>query len=228
VVQSALFPHLHQGSIVNPPPAKRRKITETRETPADDDLEMDSTDEPLRGVVLESSKETYLVTRSKHEGKERYTLSVFEPPSSDVSQPCSSTPSIRPADPPSKIQDSPTSPIPEPSEERKTPTDDLLLNGSATDPPDSETPPDAPPKAKETDASSKPSSAFSPSASPKPSVRVLRSRLSEDDFSFENDTIVISTGSRRLEDDGDMVVDDDEQHDALKMRVLRWRWHSGP
>ena len=229
VVQCALFPHLHPGSIVYP--AKRRKIAVARETQAEGDVEMDSADEPQRGVVLESSKEAFLVTQCVHEGKPQYTLSVFGPSSPIASQPCSSTLSIPPADAASKTQDIliPKTSVPEPSEERKTTIDDPPpLSGTTNDPPDSGTSQDAASKGKETDAPSKPPSISCPPASPKPTVRVLRSNLSDGDFTFENDVIVV-TGSQHHMDDGKMVVDQGkDEGDALKMRVLRWRWYLAP
>ncbi|KAF8555648.1 hypothetical protein OG21DRAFT_1460672 [Imleria badia] len=229
VVQSALFPHHHQGSIVSPPPAKRRKISAARETQADGDVEMDSADEVRRGVVLESSKETFLVMRSVHEGKEQYTLSVFGPPSPNASQPCSLTASTPPADAASKTQDTPTSPLPEPEEECKTPTDEPPLSGATTDPPDSATSEGSGAKSKETDASSKPPSILSPrTASPKPTLRVVRADLADDDFNFDNDVITICKSSEHHVDDRNMAVDRDGDGDALKMRVLRWRWYVEP
>ncbi|KAF8448886.1 hypothetical protein L210DRAFT_3756721 [Boletus edulis BED1] len=222
VMQSVLFPHLHQGSIVSPPP-KRRKIAVTRETQADGDVEMDSADELRRGVVLESSKETYLITSSVHEGKERYTLSVL---CANASQSCSSMPSTLLADAASKTQDKPTSSLPEPSEERKTAsTDDQPPNGNTTDPPESSTPRDATSKEKGTSASKPPSTCLLGTSS-KPTVRFLRLDLSEDDFCFEKDIIVIK-GSLHPVDDEKMVVDSDGG-DAIKIRVLRWRWYVEP
>ena len=212
VVQCALFPHLHQESIVNPPPSKRRKLDVGRETQVNGDAEVDSADELRRGIVLESSKETFLVTQSVHEGKTRYTLSVLGPPSPNVPRPRPSTSLMPPADTASKTQDTdtPRTSLPEPSEERKTTTDDPPLSGVRFDPPDSG------PKEKETNPSKPPSS----HASPKPTIRVLRSNLVDGDFSFEKDVIVVKG------DDGKMVIDGDGKGDALEMRVLRWRWYS--
>ncbi|KAI9464701.1 hypothetical protein HD554DRAFT_2121066 [Boletus coccyginus] len=192
VVQCALFPHLFQESIVDPPPSKRRKMDVGRETQAEGDAEVDSADELQQGIVLESSKETFLVTRSVHEGKTRYTLSVLDPPSPNAPRPCSSTTSL-----------------PEPSEERKTTTDDPPLSGVRFDPPDPGPSQNKTSKEKETGGSKPPSSR----ASPKPTVRVLRSNLVDGDFGFEKDVIVVKDG--------------DGKGDALEMRVLRWRWYSG-
>ncbi|KAH0836780.1 hypothetical protein J3R83DRAFT_8530 [Lanmaoa asiatica] len=224
VVQCALFPHLHQGSIVNPPPSKRRKIAVARESQADGDVEMDSADDPGRGIVLESSKETYLITWSVYEGKARYTLSVFRPRERLVDSPFPNTsqPSIPPADT-SRSQDIPQTSLSElPCEERKTSTDDPPpLSGTTTDPPESGTSEDSKSKDKETDAPSKPLS-----ASPNHTVRVLRPNISDGDFSFENDTITVK-GAQHHMADGKMVVDGDRdgEGDALRMRVLRWRWY---
>ena len=221
VVQCALFPHLHQGSIVVP--AKRRKIAVARETQVEGEVEMDSADEPRRGVVLESSKETFLITQTVHDGKTLYTLSVLGPSPPNASQPCPSTLSILPADAGSKTQDPSQTSLPE---ERKTSVDDPPpSSGATTDPPDSGTSQDAT-SGKETDASSKPPSISCTPASPKPTARVLRSNLSDGDFAFEKDMIVI----KHHADDGKMVVDGDGEREgeggALKMRVLRWRWYS--
>ena len=190
---------------------------------------MDSADDVRKGIILESPKETFLVTRNVHEGKERYTLSVFGPSSLNASQPCPSTSSTPPADAASKMQDTPTAPLPEPSEECKTPTNDPPLSGATTDPPDAGTSQESGSKGEENDASSKPPSIRSPrAASPKPTLRVLQSNLVEDDFSFDNDTILIRKGSEHRVDGGTMVVDGDGEGDALKMRVLRWRWYLEP
>lgn len=232
VVQCALFPHLHQGSIVSPPPPKRRKIAVARESQANGDMDMDSTDDPGRGIVLESSKETYLITWNMHEGKTRYTLSVLGPrerlvntPLLNTSRPSSSIP---PADAASKTQVTPHHSISEPpSEERKTSTNDPPPSSCATtDPPKSGTPQDSNPEGKETDPSSKPPSTFRLPASPKSTIRVLRPNISDGDFTFENDTIIIK-GAQHFIDDGKMVVDGEEAggEDALEMRVLRWRWY---
>lgn len=198
---------------------------------------MDSADDPGRGVVLESSKETYLITRSMHEGKTRYALSVLGPherlvdtPSPNVSRPCPSTSSIPPPDAASKMQVIPhPSSLPEPpSEERKTSTDDPPpLSGATTDPPEPGTSQDSKSEGKETDASSKPPSIPCPPATLKPTVRILRPNLSDEDFTFENDIIIIKGGAEHHMDDGKMVVDGDGngEGDVLKMRVLRWRWY---
>jgi hypothetical protein len=220
VVQCALFPHLHQGWIVHPvAPAKRRKIAVAREVQAEGDAEMDPADEPRRGVVLECPKETFLVTQTVHEGKTQYTLSVLGPLSPNASQPCPSTLSIPPADTASKTQDTLQTSLPEPSEEGKTSIDDPPpLSGATTDAPGSTS------RGKETD---EPPSISCPPASAKPTVRVLRSNLSDGDFAFEKDTIVIKSSQHHM-DNGKMVVDGDGgvAGDALEMRVLRWRWYS--
>ena len=65
-MRCALFPHLHEESVVRPPPAKRRKTSQD-----------DADSEDVRGVVLESLRDTYLVTWCL--GKAEYTLSVIEP-----------------------------------------------------------------------------------------------------------------------------------------------------
>ena len=52
--------------------------------------------------------------------------------------------------------------------------------------------------------------------------------LSEDDFSFENDVIVIKVDDRQMVIDGDGEKqgerDGDRDRDTLRLRVLRWRW----
>ena len=229
VVQCALFPHLYQGSIVNPPPAKRRKIAVTRENQADGNAEMDSVEDPRRGIVLESSKETYLI--AWYEGKARYTLSVLGPreclvdtPSRKASPPDSLIPLAEAA---SKMQDTPKISLRGPSEERRMSTDDPLpLSGVTSDPPESGTSPDPKAENNETEAPSKPPSKLCPLVSPTSSARVLRSNLSDDDFSFENDMIIIK-GTQHQMDDRKMDVDGEGQ-DAVKMRVLRWRWNLKP
>lgn len=235
VIQCALLPHLHQESIVTPPPAKRRRIAVARENQADGDVEMDSADDSGRGVMLETSKETYLITQSMREGKVRYTLSVLGPrerlvdtPTPNTSQLSLSTLLIPPADATSETQVTPQSSLPESSEERKTSTDDPpLLSGAMTDPPESGMSQDSTTKVKETDASSKPPSIPCPPASPKPTGRILRPNLSDEDFIFEDDIIIIK-GVQHHMDDGKMNVDRDGngEGDAVKMRVLRWRWYS--
>ena len=52
VVSSICFLHLRRETSVNPPPAKRQKIAAAREHQANGDAEIDSVDEPERGVVL--------------------------------------------------------------------------------------------------------------------------------------------------------------------------------
>ncbi|KAG8221058.1 hypothetical protein J3R82DRAFT_2571 [Butyriboletus roseoflavus] len=168
---------------------------------------VDSVDDPGRGIVLESSKETYLITWNVHKGQTRYTLSVLGP-----RERLANTSSI-PAT--SKTQVTPHHSLSEPTlEERKTVTDDPPpLGGATTDPPESGTSQEG----NDTDASSKPR----PPASPKPTVRVLRPNISDGDFIFKNNTIIIKVAQHHM-DDGKMVVDGE---DVLEMRVLRWRWY---
>lgn len=221
VVQCALFPHLHQESIVNPPPAKRRKIAVTREGQADGN-EIDSVEDPRRGIVLESSKETYLITW--HEGKARYTFSMLEPRERGADMPSRKvSPSSKPpTEATLKTQDTPKTSICGPLEEQRTSADGLLpLSGAMSDSPEPRTSRTQDPKAKnnENDAS-KPSSI--PCSLDGPVSRVLRSNLSPDDFSFENDMITIK-GAQHRTDDGKMDVDGEGQGVAVKM--LRWRWY---
>ena len=219
---------------VNPPPAKRRKIAAAREHQADSDVEMDSVDEPKWGVVLETSKESYLITRHSHEGKAQYMLVVRGPMPPDASQPNPSTSSIPTADTASKTQEMDTtiSIFPEPSERPETSTDDLPPSGAATpDPSDSGTSQEvtSTSKGKEHESPVETPSIPPPRASPNfnmRSGRIIRMDLSEDDFSFENDVIVIKVDDQQMviDGDGEKQGERDRDRDTLRLRMLRWRW----
>jgi hypothetical protein len=239
VVQCALFPHLHQTSIVGPPPCKRRKVAVGLEGQGDDDVEMDAVDDPGCGVVLECTKETYLVTRAAVEGKLLYTVSVFEsadephPSTSDAkpSQPPVQTPSTPSVDPNPKSLDTPKPSLAEPPEE-KTPTNDAPSGGAATDPKKPDISPDSiggKGKGQEVDqgiASPIPPSISPPTAptsQPKPTLRVFRSNLTDTSFTFKDDIITVKKADEQTQDNfgGEIATDEDE----LKVRVLRWRWY---
>ena len=218
VVQCALFPHLYQDSVINPPPAKRRKTAGQ----ADGHVEADAAEDPRQGIMLEGSKETYLVTWP--EGRTRYTLSVLGPPDETSARkappPVSSTLLIPPAEAVSKTRDAPKDACRGSSEERRMAADEPRSLGGPTG---ASQDPGA--KRNETEAVSIPPSIPRRPASPPPTARVLRSNLSDDDFSFDKGMILIK-GAQHT-DDKPMHVDG-EQAETITMRVLRWRWYWRP
>ena len=56
--------------------------------------------------------------------------------------------------------------------------------------------------------------------------RIIRMDLSEDDFSFENDVIVIKVDDQQMviDGDGEKQGERDRDRDTLRLRMLRWRW----
>jgi len=224
VVQSVLFPHLHQGSIVEPPPPKRRKISTGQKGQSEGDVETDTADESRQGIVLESSKETYLVTWDARTDKARYTLSMLGPPERPAKTPLAKPSQSPPTDAALNAQDTTKAAPSEPSEGVKMSVDD---RPPLTDLPKPDVPPE---KEGETDASSKASSIPPSAATPNPTMRVLRLNISDGDFAFEKDTITVRGSQHHMDDDGKMIVEGDEANrsETIEMRVLRWRWYVKP
>ncbi|KAF9233465.1 hypothetical protein BU15DRAFT_66565 [Melanogaster broomeanus] len=237
IVQCVLFPHLHQTSIVDPPPCKRRKLRVTQERQGSGEVEIDC-DDPECGVVLESTKETYLITRAAGKGQRRYTLLMFGPPGR-ADGPPSSGPSAsdpKPSQPPpptlstsSAIDpslDTSNTSLPEPLEE--TPKSSTASSRAVTEAPKPDNPPDPNAgKGKEDNqptASPIPPSIPSPPLPTKPTTRVLLSDLTDTSFIFKDDIIVVKKVEQTNDKLGDEGVAMDEDH--LTLRVLRWRWYS--
>ncbi|KAG9313129.1 hypothetical protein JVU11DRAFT_6579 [Chiua virens] len=208
VLQSVLFPHLCHGSIVSPPPCKRRKIAAARDNQAEGNVEVDTANDARREIVLECSQDCFLI--AWHEGKTRYTLSTYDL----LDHSDSPKASIPLADAAPKTQDTPQTAVPESSEQSSSVPQ--TSSGTTIDPPESG-------RSEDKDPSSK--SSESDSASSAPLGHIIRSNLSESDFTFERDMIVIK-GAQHHVDDGNMVLDEDDgdNGNAIKMRVLRWRW----
>ncbi|KAF8839011.1 hypothetical protein BDN67DRAFT_820703 [Paxillus ammoniavirescens] len=185
---------------------------------------MDAVDDPGCGVVLESTKETYLVTRAAVEGKLLYTVSVFE---SDAkpSQPSARTPSTLSVDPNPKSPDTPKTSLAEPPEEKKASTSDPPSGGAVTDPQKPDISPDSVGgKGKGQEGDQRIASPIPPSISqPNPTLRVFRSNLTDTSFTFEDDIITVKKADEQAKDDLGREIATDEGE--LKVRVLRWRWY---